>query len=144
MIVNKIYNMDTKLDFGKHKGRTIKNVFEINPSYIRWAINNVSNFFINDDIYEEIINDFPSFSKFIETDLFKIKVGYKEDHEKYNEWNEIEKEKLDFKRYKNYKKIFDNNKYDDKDRYDYEPDEIDSPLYAFDGHEDLYYAWLND
>lgn len=36
------FNIKTKFKFGKHKGRTIKEVFAIDPHYIKWIKKNLN------------------------------------------------------------------------------------------------------
>lgn len=38
---NKIYKLDSIIDFGKHKGKTIEDVIIENVTYIEWAIGKI-------------------------------------------------------------------------------------------------------
>lgn len=38
-----------KLDFGKHKGKTIEEILECDPTYIRWAIKTISGFELSEE-----------------------------------------------------------------------------------------------
>ena len=47
------YGMCDELTFGKHRGRTVAEVLDLDPSYIRWAIeNNVTMF--DDEVIDEL------------------------------------------------------------------------------------------
>jgi hypothetical protein len=35
------------LEFGKHKGKTVAEVFKIDPNYIHWALQNIPTFKLN-------------------------------------------------------------------------------------------------
>lgn len=50
------YNIDTKLTFGKYKEKTIKEILELNPSYINWCIVNIRSFYIEPGIIEKMKN----------------------------------------------------------------------------------------
>ena len=41
-------NYKTVFTFGKHKGKTVKQVMEVDPSYLLWADNNVEGFELSD------------------------------------------------------------------------------------------------
>ncbi len=47
------YGMEDELGFGKHKGKTVAEVLDEDPSYIKWAIeNNVTAF--DDEVLDEL------------------------------------------------------------------------------------------
>ena len=37
-------DLDHKLTFGKHKGKTIEDVLEDDPRYLRWCMENIDDF----------------------------------------------------------------------------------------------------
>lgn len=39
-----IYKLNTKLTFGKHKGKTVKQILDDAPTYIRWCLENINSF----------------------------------------------------------------------------------------------------
>ena len=39
-----MYKLDTILPFGKYKGKTVEQVLEIDPTYIRWCLENIEAF----------------------------------------------------------------------------------------------------
>jgi len=45
---------DTKLNFGKYKGYTIKEVYDRNASYLRWALENTNKLVLSDKDIELI------------------------------------------------------------------------------------------
>ena len=54
------YHLEDKLDFGKHKGLSIKEVLELNPDYIIWANKQIYWFRVDDSVLKrayEIANE---------------------------------------------------------------------------------------
>lgn len=50
----KIYELEDKLEFGKHKGKTLKEIIHHDWNWVSWAINNSDHFFCNiEDIEKE-------------------------------------------------------------------------------------------
>ena len=47
-IDNKKMNFDTVLNFGKYKGHTIGEVFQLDASYLLWAVENIERFKLSD------------------------------------------------------------------------------------------------
>jgi hypothetical protein len=46
----KIYDLDTVIDFGKRfRGKTIDHILDTDPTYIRWALENVEHFSLSED-----------------------------------------------------------------------------------------------
>lgn len=45
-----ILGMRDELRFGKHKGETIENVLESDPSWLRWALENLEDFVVTDEV----------------------------------------------------------------------------------------------
>lgn len=50
----KFYNLDTEFTFGKFEGKTIRDVIELQPSYLNWCSTNLDHFYISDEILTEI------------------------------------------------------------------------------------------
>ena len=42
-----LYNFNDELRFGKYKGKLVSEVLKEDPSYIRWALDNVSHFAVS-------------------------------------------------------------------------------------------------
>lgn len=42
-------SLDTKINYGKHKGKFIKDIIEQDPNWIEWALENISGFGL--DVY---------------------------------------------------------------------------------------------
>lgn len=74
----KFYNLDTEFTFGKFKGKTVREVLDIQHSYIDWCAINLDHFFISDEVIEEIKTIVPNFSISEE--------GTNKLSEKYDEW----------------------------------------------------------
>jgi hypothetical protein len=58
----KFYNLDTEFTFGKFKGKTVREVLDIQHSYIDWCAINLDHFFISDEVIKEIKSIVPNFS----------------------------------------------------------------------------------
>ncbi|ARV12022.1 hypothetical protein BTO09_06525 [Gilvibacter sp. SZ-19] len=43
-----LYDFDTVLSFGQHKGETVAEAMQNNPTYIAWCYDNIVDFFITD------------------------------------------------------------------------------------------------
>jgi hypothetical protein len=50
----KLYQLDTKFTFGKHEGKTVKEVLEIEDSYLTWCALYLDHFYISNEVIEEI------------------------------------------------------------------------------------------
>jgi hypothetical protein len=50
------YNLDTKFTFGMYKGKSVREVIEMNPTYLDWCAINIIPFYMTDVAIEEIIN----------------------------------------------------------------------------------------
>lgn len=50
-----VYGLETKLNFGaQHKGETIEDIIEDDPSYLLWAIDTIEWFELDDEAEEEL------------------------------------------------------------------------------------------
>jgi hypothetical protein len=56
------YTLESIFNFGKHKGQTLQDVFNLQPSYINWCSINVDNFVISTEVMEELKDIVPYFS----------------------------------------------------------------------------------
>lgn len=45
----KVLSLDTKINYGKHKGKFIKDIIEQDPSWIEWALEKIEGFGL--DVY---------------------------------------------------------------------------------------------
>lgn len=50
---NKIYDIDDEFDFGKYKGKTVKDLLIDNPGYVDWAIRNVDSFALSKEAFQQ-------------------------------------------------------------------------------------------
>lgn len=50
----KFYKMDTRFSFGKHKGYTVKEVFEKAPFYLEFCVLNLNHFYLSEEVLEEM------------------------------------------------------------------------------------------
>lgn len=74
----KPYKLTTKLDFGKYKGKRIKKVLKLNPSYIEWCINNVASFYVTQKVFDKLKKalDGAFEDSYIEYDNYTYDVDY--------------------------------------------------------------------
>ena len=56
------YDLGTKFGFGKFKGKTVKEVLEIQPSYLSWCAVNLDHFYISDYVIDKIKLIIPDFT----------------------------------------------------------------------------------
>jgi hypothetical protein len=74
----KYYTLDTEFTFGKYEGKTIKEVLELQPSYLDWCAINLDHFYITDEIITEI--------KEIKPDFTITEEGKQKLADKYSTW----------------------------------------------------------
>ncbi|HEX4112735.1 MAG TPA: hypothetical protein VH020_09390 [Stellaceae bacterium] len=48
------YDLDTVLDFGRYKGRTVEDVLADDPRYLLWAMENVERFEVDKAVQDAI------------------------------------------------------------------------------------------
>ena len=51
---NQIFSRYSRMNFGKHRGKTIGQIVEDNPSYIKWMIENIDNIAFDEDVVSEL------------------------------------------------------------------------------------------
>lgn len=89
----KVFTLDTEFTFGKYEGKTVKEIIEIQPTYLDWCAINLDHFFISDEIIEEIKVIKPDFTI---TEEGKQKLAYN-----YSNW-ESEQQQDDYDDYDDY------------------------------------------
>jgi hypothetical protein len=89
----KFYTLDTEFTFGKYEGKTVKEIIEIQPTYLDWCAINLDHFYISDEIIEEI--------KVIKPDFIITEEGKQKLAEKYSNW-ESEKRQDDYDDFDDY------------------------------------------
>jgi hypothetical protein len=52
----KVYNLDTKFDFGKYRGWAVKEVIYEDPGYVEWCLKNIKHFTISNNARTILIN----------------------------------------------------------------------------------------
>ncbi len=85
------YELDTEFTFGKYQGKTLEEVFEIEPAFINYCLINHEHFNLSDDILEELKEQNPDF-QFSEEALDK-----RED--KFAKWEEGDNDEVDDERF---------------------------------------------
>lgn len=90
----KFYNLDTEFTFGQFEGKTVREVLDIQYSYIDWCAINLDHFFISDEVIEEIKSIVPDFSISEE--------GQNKLSEKYETWKNEQKDYDDYNNYDDY------------------------------------------
>jgi hypothetical protein len=58
----KTYTLNTKFNFGKHKSECLKQVVDLDYTYIEWCLIYHRDFFISNDVLKEIKEVNPAFS----------------------------------------------------------------------------------
>jgi hypothetical protein len=58
----KFYTLDTEFTFGKYEGKTVKEVLELQPTYLDWCAVNLDHFYISDETITEIKKIKPDFT----------------------------------------------------------------------------------
>lgn len=53
----KIYKLDDRMNFGKHKGKLILNLIDEAPDYLIWAHENVVFFNLELSVYKSLVED---------------------------------------------------------------------------------------
>jgi hypothetical protein len=91
----KNYELNSILTFGKYKGLSIQQVFELNPSYVDWCILNLEHFNIEEDVFYEL-QSLNSLFQFSEKSLHKLQSSWQEeldvddyeepDYDPYSDW----------------------------------------------------------
>jgi len=67
-----VYTCDTVLKFGKHKGKTVKEIMKsLNASYLVWCKNNIESFILDESIRKDIEEQ-----AFKESENWKIQQAY--------------------------------------------------------------------
>jgi hypothetical protein len=99
----KFYNLDTEFTFGKFEGKTVREILNIQPSYIDWCAINLDHFFISHEVIEEIKSIIPDFS-ISEEGQNKLLEKYKtweneqedyDDYDDYNDYHDYERDTFD-------------------------------------------------
>jgi hypothetical protein len=119
----KFYTLDTEFPFGKYEGKTVKEILELQPSYLDWCAINLDHFYISDEIIAEI--------KIIKPDFTITEEGKQKLADKYSTW-EDEQQEDNYDDYDDYSPSYE--KYGGA--YGYDDDTIDS---AFEGDPENYW-----
>lgn len=72
----KVYSLDDKLEFGKHKNKTIQHVIDVEYSYITWCLNNIPDFGL-DQIALKELESVISYKRLFKSSKRKNKKYYK-------------------------------------------------------------------
>ena len=57
----KFYTLDTEFTFGKFNGKTVREVLDLQPSYLDWYLLNLDHFYLSDETIEAIKQIKPNF-----------------------------------------------------------------------------------
>ena len=58
----KFYDLNTEFTFGIYVGKTVKQVLDLQPSYLDWCAINLDHFYISSEVIQEIQIISPNFS----------------------------------------------------------------------------------
>lgn len=103
----KFYTLDTEFTFGKYDGKTVKEILELQPSYLDWCAINLDHFYISDEIIAEI--------KKIKPDFTITEEGKQKLADKYSTWLAAPSDYDDYDDYDNYPSARD--AFDTDDQY---------------------------
>lgn len=90
----KFYDLDSVFTFGKFEGKTVREILDLDPTYIDWCSINLDHFYIDDDVIEEIQLILPAFSISEE--------GQSKLFEKYQDWEAAQAELDEQEEYNDY------------------------------------------
>jgi hypothetical protein len=119
----KLYTLDTEFTFGKFEGKTVREVLELQPTYLDWCAINLDHLYITEETITEI--------KEIKPDFTITEEGKQKLEDKYSSW-ENEQQQDDYDNYDDYSPSYE--KYGGA--YGYDDDTIDS---AFEGDPENYW-----
>jgi len=127
----KFYEIDTELTFGKHSGKTLREIVEIEYSYIHWCLNNIDHFIIDGYTANQLNKVNSSFSLWDEE-----KIILKERIEEYMYEQNLKME-LEMSDVSTYQAHSNEDDFYEEDSDDYSDDDYLND--AFDGDEDAYW-----
>lgn len=98
----KFYNLDSEFTFGKFEGKTVRQVIDIQSSYLDWCALNLDHFYMSDEVTEEVRSIIPDF-KFSDEGIKKLNEKYEEweneqtedDYDNYDDYNDYERDTFD-------------------------------------------------
>lgn len=95
----KFYDLDTEFTFGKYEGKTVREILEIQPTYLDWCAINLEHFYISEEVIDEIQATYSDF-KISEEGMNKLnekyeqwegeQEDYEEEYDDYDDYNERE------------------------------------------------------
>ena len=74
----KSYNLDTEFTFGRYEGKTVRQILDLQISYLNWCAIHLDHFYISEEVIEEIKTFKPNFA-FTEEEQLSLDC-------KYNNW----------------------------------------------------------
>lgn len=84
----KFYNLNSQFTFGKFEGKTVRQIIDLQSSYIDWCAINLEHFYISEDVIEDIIKIKPDFTLSAE--------GQQKLDEKYISWADEQESYQDY------------------------------------------------
>ena len=75
------YDLNSKVDFGKHKGQKLKEIIQNDPNYIEWCMLNLDHFRLSDKTLDEIRRLDSTFKLSLEAELRR--------KHKLRQWNDF-------------------------------------------------------
>ena len=58
----KNYQSHYTINFGKHRGQTIAEIIDTNPTYIKWCLIHLDHFNVSDEIWQQLTSRYPHLS----------------------------------------------------------------------------------
>lgn len=89
----KFYDLDSPFAFGKYEGKTIRQIVDLQPSYIDWCATNLEHFYISEDVIEEIKKIKPDFTLSVEgqqklDEKYSILENEQESYQDYDDYDD--------------------------------------------------------
>jgi hypothetical protein len=84
----KSYNLDSEFTFGKYAGKSIRQIMDLQPSYLDWCVNNLDHFYIAENMIEEIKKIKPGFKLSAE--------GIQKMNEKFAIWEQEQEQEEEY------------------------------------------------
>lgn len=119
----KLYLEDTQFDFGDHEGKTLKEVFGLNPAYVQQCLLTNENFVIDERALQNLFEAFP------EANLSEEALD--NNGEKIDQMEAIEEGETDLTDFEEFSHITET--YDDGEDYEAEKEEDEDDFYGSSG-----------
>jgi hypothetical protein len=87
----KFYTLDTEFTFGKFNGKTVREVLDLQPSYLDWYLLNLDHFYLSDETIEAI--------KQIKPNFLLSELANQKRQEKFETWEQAQTNHDDYRQH---------------------------------------------